>query len=60
MAKFTGKIETRIAVAFGISLAIFAMELIGGFLVNVALCFQRKFFLGEPKLAMATNPKNKK
>jgi cobalt-zinc-cadmium efflux system protein len=32
MAKFTGKIETRIAVAFGISLAIFVMELIGGFL----------------------------
>jgi len=29
-------------------------------LVNVALYFQKKFFLGEPKLAMATNPKNKK
>jgi cobalt-zinc-cadmium efflux system protein len=32
MVKFAGKIETRMAVAFGISLAIFVMEVIGGFL----------------------------
>jgi cobalt-zinc-cadmium efflux system protein len=32
MVGLTGKIETRIAVAFGISLAVFVMELIGGFL----------------------------
>jgi len=29
-------------------------------LVNVALYFQRKFFVTEPQLAVATNPKNKK
>ena len=32
MFRITGKIETRMAVAFGISLAIFVMELIGGLL----------------------------
>jgi len=29
-------------------------------LVNVALYFKRKFFVEEPQLAVATNPKNKK